>query len=90
MFYKFNYNIAFINFEGSLAKSRVDVTLCHHGKFPIVLCLPNFSFFQIRSISQIRQPYLHVKSFDLPMANYSSLPIHHEIVQVKRLCFYSY
>ena len=27
------YNVAFVNSERSLAKSRVDITLCQHGKF---------------------------------------------------------
>jgi hypothetical protein len=28
------YNIAFVNSERWLAKSRVDITQCQHGKFP--------------------------------------------------------
>ena len=31
------YNIAFVNSECRLAKSRVDITLCQHGKFPAAL-----------------------------------------------------
>ena len=33
------YNIAFVNSEHWLAKSRVDITLCQHGKFPATLLL---------------------------------------------------
>ena len=31
------YNIAFVNSECRLAKSRFDITLCQHGKFPAAL-----------------------------------------------------
>ena len=37
--YNMNYNIAFVNSERWLAKSRVDITLCQHGKFPATLLL---------------------------------------------------
>ena len=36
------YNIAFVNSERWLAKSRVDITLCQHGKFPATLLLKFF------------------------------------------------
>ena len=36
---KIFYNIAFVNSERWLAKSRVDITLCQHGKFPATLLL---------------------------------------------------
>ncbi len=32
-----SYNIALVNSECWLAKSRVDITLCQHGKFPAAL-----------------------------------------------------
>ena len=37
--YTMYYNIAFVNSERWLAKSRVDITLCQHAKFPATLLL---------------------------------------------------
>ena len=44
------YNIAFVNSERWLAKSRVDITLCQHGKFPATLLLKFFVLYNKRSI----------------------------------------
>ena len=45
------YNIAFVNSERWLAKSRVDITtLCQHGKFPATLLLKFFMLYYKRNI----------------------------------------
>ena len=44
------YNIAFVNSERWLAKSRVDITLCQHGKFPAALLLKFFVLYYKRNI----------------------------------------
>ena len=44
------YNIAFVNSERWLAKSRVDITLCQHGKFPATLLLKFFVVYYKRNI----------------------------------------
>ena len=44
------YNIAFVNSERWLAKSRVDITLCQHGKFPATLLLKFFVLYYERNI----------------------------------------
>jgi hypothetical protein len=38
------YNIAFVNSERWLAKSRVDITQCQHGKFSAACKQGNFSY----------------------------------------------
>jgi hypothetical protein len=38
------YNIAFVNSERWLAKSRVDITQCQHGKFSAACKHGNFSY----------------------------------------------
>ena len=43
-------NIAFVNSERWLAKSRVDITLCQHGKFPTTLLLKFFVLYYKRNI----------------------------------------
>ena len=48
--YNLNYNIAFVNSERWLAKSRVDITLCQHGKFPATLLLRFFVLYYKRNI----------------------------------------
>ena len=45
-----HYNIAFVNPERWLAKSRVDITLCQHGKFPATLLLKFFVLYYKRNI----------------------------------------
>ena len=45
-----DYNIAFVNSERWLAKSRVDITLCRHGKFPATLLLKFFVLYYKRNI----------------------------------------
>ena len=45
-----NYNIAFVNSERRLAKSRVDITLCQHGKFLATLLLKFFVLYYKRNI----------------------------------------
>ena len=45
-----DYNIAFVNSERWLAKSRVDITLCQHGKFPATLLLKFFVLYYKRNI----------------------------------------
>ena len=37
------YNIAFVNSEHRLAKCRVDITQCQHGKFPVFHTISRFS-----------------------------------------------
>ena len=44
------YNIAFVNSERWLAKSRVDITLCQHEKFPAILLLKFFVLYYKRNI----------------------------------------
>ena len=44
------YNIANVNSERWLAKSRVDITLCQHGKFPATLLLKFFVLYYKRNI----------------------------------------
>ena len=44
------YNIAFVNYECWLAKSRVDITLCQHRKFPATLLLKFFVLYYKRNI----------------------------------------
>ena len=44
------YNIANVNSERWLAKSRVDITLCQHGKFPASLLLKFFVLYYKRNI----------------------------------------
>ena len=44
------YNIAFVNSERLLAKSRIDITLCQHGKFPAALLLKFFVLYYKRNI----------------------------------------
>ena len=44
------YNIAFVNYERWLAKSRVDITLCQHRKFPATLLLKFFVLYYKRNI----------------------------------------
>ena len=44
------YNIAFVNSERWLAKSRVDITLCQHGKFPATLLLKFFVLYYKRNV----------------------------------------
>ena len=46
-FLKIDYNIAFVNSERWLAKSRVDITLCQHGKFPATLLLKFFVLYRV-------------------------------------------
>ena len=48
--YIIDYNIAFVNSERWLAKSRVDITLCQHGKFPTTLLLKFFVLYYKRNI----------------------------------------
>ena len=43
-------NIAFVNPERWMAKSRVDITLCQHGKFPATLLLKFFVLYYKRNI----------------------------------------
>ena len=43
-------NIAFVNSERWLAKSRVDITLCQHEKFPATLLLKFFVLYYKRNI----------------------------------------
>ena len=45
-----HYNITFVNSERLLAKSRVDITLCQHGKFPATLLLKFFVLYYKRNI----------------------------------------
>ena len=47
---KLYYNIAFVNSERWLAKSRVDITLCQHGKFPATLLFKFFVLYYKRNI----------------------------------------
>ena len=44
------YNIANVNSERWLAKSRVDITLCQHGKFPATFLLKFFVLYYKRNI----------------------------------------
>ena len=44
------YNIANVNSERWLAKSRVDITLCQNGKFPATLLLKFFVLYYKRNI----------------------------------------
>ena len=44
------YNMAFVNSERWLAKSRVDITLCQHGKFSATLLLKFFVLYYKRNI----------------------------------------
>ena len=44
------YNIAFVNSQRLLAKSRVDITLRQHGKFPPTLLLKFFVLYYKRNI----------------------------------------
>ena len=44
------YNIAFVNSERWLAKSRVDIALCQHGKFLATLLLKFFVLYYKRNI----------------------------------------
>ena len=48
-----NYDITFVNSERWLAKSRVDITLCQHGKFPATLLLKFFIIKQILNIFSV-------------------------------------
>ena len=48
--YKTVYNIAFVNSERWLAKSRVDITLCQHEKFSATLLLKFFVLCYKRNI----------------------------------------
>ena len=48
--HKVSYNIAFVNSERWLAKSRVDITLCQHGKFPATLLFKFFVLYYKRNI----------------------------------------
>ena len=48
--YIYIYNIAFVNSERWLAKSRVDITICQHGKFPGTLLLKFFVLYYKRNI----------------------------------------
>ena len=47
---KSHYNIAFVNSERWLAKSRVDITLCQHRKFPATLLWKFFVLYYKRNI----------------------------------------
>ena len=49
-FYISPYNIAFVNSERWLAKSRVDITLCQNGKFPATLLLKFFVLYYKRNM----------------------------------------
>ena len=51
------YNIAFVNSEHWLAKSRVDITLCQHGKFPATLLLKFFVLYYKRNIKHFPRWY---------------------------------
>ena len=44
------YDIANVNSERWLAKSRVDITLCQHGKFPAIFLLKFFVLYYKRNI----------------------------------------
>ena len=48
--FSFIIYIAFVNSERRLAKSRVDITLCQHGKFPATLLLKFFVLYYKRNI----------------------------------------
>ena len=48
--FKAIYNIAFVNSERWLAKGRVDITQCQHGKFPATLLLKFFVLYYKRNI----------------------------------------
>ena len=45
-----NYNIANVNSERWLAESRVDITVCQHGKFPATLLLKFIVLYYKRNI----------------------------------------
>ena len=54
------YNMAFVNSERWLAKSRVDMTLCQHGKIPATFLLKFFVLYYKRNICRIDiQLYQH-------------------------------
>ena len=62
-FSKTIYDIAFVNSERWLAKSRVDITLCQHGKFPATFLLKFFVLHYKRNIKHFfridKQLYQH-------------------------------
>jgi hypothetical protein len=58
------YNIAFVNSECWLAKSRVDITLCQHGKFPAAL---NSNAYRPKCASYIIKKY---KTFSVLIYSY--------------------
>ena len=97
--YIFDYNIAFVNSERWLAKSRVDITLCQQGKFPATLLLKFFVLYYKRNIKHFFridiQLYQH--SWKLEKLDYVQLfdLFGHQINYLKRLtgyfenCFYT-
>ena len=58
------YNIAFVNSECWLVKSRVDITLCQHGKFPVAL---NSNAYRPKCASYIIKKY---KTFSVLIYSY--------------------
>ena len=65
LYYICFYNIAFVNSERWLAKSRVDITLCQHGKFPATFLLKFFVlyykriFFSVNIFSLLIYSYIN-------------------------------
>ena len=59
------YNIAFVNSERWLAKSRVDITLCQYGKFSATLLLKFFVLYYKRNIK-------HFFRIDIQLYQHSS------------------
>jgi hypothetical protein len=51
------YNIAFVNSERWLAKSRVDITQCQHGKFSAACKHGNFSYIRAFDIAILLKKY---------------------------------
>ena len=61
--------IAFVNSERWLAKSRVDITLCQHGKFPATFLLMFFVLYYKRNIKHF---FVLIYSYINPRENWKN------------------
>ena len=72
--YNHVYNMAFVNSERLLAKSRVDITLCQHGKFPATFPLKFFVLYY--TVAQTRHNKKHFHVLDFHVLDFHVLHFH--------------
>ena len=73
------YNIAFVNSERWLAKSRVDITLCQHGKFPATFLLKFFVLYYKRNIKHFCRIDIQLYQHSWKLEKLEIVSKHHEL-----------